>query len=142
MASFLQAVWVGSGGRIDLFPGPVSLGGSLTDQTLEFLLGFNEVADNQFWSRVGREVTLAQLGRLNLSGHSANLQRLVQANLDHLWCRGCVVTPEQLPLSEHAAELAWHIEGGLLQLRGEGFSAGFAEQVDQARQGGAVQHSD
>jgi hypothetical protein len=142
MASFLQAVWVGSGGRIDLFPGPVSLGGSLSDQTLGFLLEFNEVADNEFWSRVGREVSLAQLGRLTMTGLSANLQRLVQANLDHLWCRGCVVTSGQLPLSEQAADLDWHIEGGLLQLKGEGFSAGFAEQVDKARQEGAVQHSD
>jgi hypothetical protein len=142
MAGFLQAVWVGSGGRIDLFPGRVVIGGSLSDQTLEFLLRFDEVADDEFWFRVGREVSLAQLGRLTMAEHSPNLQHLVQSNLDHLWCRGCVVSPEYLPLSDEGAGLAWYIDSGLLQLRGDGFAAGFAEQADQARQRGEAQRSD
>jgi len=77
-----------------------------------------------------------------MAEHSANLQHLIQTNLDHLWCRGCVVTPEYLPLSDDAAGLAWHIDGGLLQLRGSGFAAGFADGEGSAPDPGIESNSD
>ena len=142
MVSFLQAVWIGSGGRFDLFPGRPNLEVSLADQTLEFLLRFDEINDEEFWSRLGRDVSLEQLSRMTFVDYSANLQHLVNANLDHLWCRGCVVSSEQPLLDGSPANLAWYVERGFLRLRGGGFFAGFTEQAENARQFGETQRTD
>jgi hypothetical protein len=53
------------------------------------------------------------------------------------------VIPEHLPqLGDEVAEFAWYVEGGLLNLRGEGFVAGFAEEAEEARRRGQAHRSD
>lgn len=133
LSRFLQAIWVGSGGRIDLFPGQASLSGDLADEALTFLLTFDEIDDLEFWHRLGHAVTVEQLGRVTPNESSLNLQHLVRANLDRLWARACVVVPEQARLGQGNEPFTWVVERNLLGLRGEDFTAYVSERTDDIR---------
>lgn len=135
MSRFLQAIWVGSGGRLDLFPGQHDLAGDLSDEALQFLLNFDEIADLQFWQRLGRGVSVRQLGATQVQDPSPNLGHLVQANLDHLWARACAVVADAPHLDESSDDSAsrWLVERKVLAWRGEGFTAYVSETAADAR---------
>lgn len=134
LTRFLHAVWLGSGGTTQDFPGTSDLSGELDDEALEFLLRFEDVADLDFWRRVGRKVTIGQLARLQTDLSEDNLARIIKANLDVLWARACLVIPDSQPaLDEPESSFTWRTENNLLALRGKRFTAYVAEQADSIK---------
>ncbi|MDQ2882686.1 MAG: hypothetical protein M3Y48_16225 [Actinomycetota bacterium] len=130
---FLQAVWVGSGGGLERFPGKIDLFGDFSDDALEFLLSFDEIDDYEFWRSLGRQLTVDQIAHLRVPSVSPNLQHLIRANLDRLWCRACAVQQYQPTLGEHAEEISWILDRGLLGLRGNDFISYVSEHADDVR---------
>ncbi|MCA1606396.1 MAG: hypothetical protein LC775_13225, partial [Acidobacteria bacterium] len=92
LTRFLQAVWVGSGGGLESFPGETDLSGDLGEDALEHLLTFDEIDDYEFWRSLGSKLSVDQIARLRIPSVSPNFQHLIHANLDRLWCRACAVT--------------------------------------------------
>jgi hypothetical protein len=144
MVRLLQAVWVGSGGHIDTFPGRPEAGDGISDEALEFLLCLEEIPDANFWDRIGREVPIAQLTRVNLPAGSTNLDHLMRVNADRYAARSCRVHVEApdpaettdlagVPGRTHRTGTSWSVERRLLALRGDLFTAYIAEHVDDLR---------
>jgi hypothetical protein len=131
MIRFLQAVWLGSGGRTDEFPASAELGGLLTDEGLEYLLGAGEIDDADFWHRLGRSLSTDQLGRLHVEGRPPNLQHLVRQNLDVLTAKIARVLADEPRIDGEDLETYWVIERGMLALRGVDFTAYLASVLDQ-----------
>lgn len=117
----LHAIWVGSGGRSDLFPDAPALGGPLSDDALELLLDGPDNDDVEFWRRIG-SVTLQQLSRLRIGDRPANLGRLLLAHADSIEGRWCRVRPDE-PRTGGENNLQWGIEAGAVALHGPTFSA-------------------
>lgn len=126
---FLQAVWVGAGGRPDLYPREMSLGGELDDDSWAFLLDLPIIDDLDFWRRLGRSLTVSQLARLNVNDGSENLHNLVKANTDWLWARNCTVVAEEPNLLELELrdQWKWTVRRRALALRGPSFTCYLAE---------------
>jgi hypothetical protein len=73
----LQAVWIGSGGRADLFPdNQIELSAGVDDDALEFLLDLEPIRDYDFWRRIGRTASVAQIGKLSPQHPNENLHFL------------------------------------------------------------------
>lgn len=117
----LHAIWVGSGGRSDQFPDAPSIDGPLSDDALELLIAGSEVADPDFWKRLGI-ISLGQLGRLSLGDRPANLRHLLSAHADQIEGRWCRVRPDE-PRTGSGQELQWGVEGGAVALHGPTFTA-------------------
>jgi hypothetical protein len=126
MTRVLQAVWEGSSGRLDLFPGKADLSGRLNLDSLEYLLTYMESDDSEFWRRVGRGLTLGDITGLSLQLPNSNISRLIQANLDVISARASAVFDNSLGV-DAATELAWGIRGGYLSLETPKFFAIVAE---------------
>lgn len=118
----LRAVWEGHGGASSRFPKAQSVG-HLTDDDLSYLLTAMNEATADFWRRIGRTLTTAQLGRVRVEDPSANLQALVLANLEHLQARGVRVIDEPFRLGESDQIPRWVVAKGCLALRGLNWTA-------------------
>lgn len=129
MTRVLQAVWEGSSGRLDLFPGQADLSGRLNLASLEYLVTYMESEDQEFWRRVGRGVTLGDITGLSLDLPNVNLSRLIQANLDVIAARACTIFDDPLGVggAEDVAGPTWGMRGGYLSLEGPRFFAIVAE---------------
>jgi hypothetical protein len=129
----LQAVWIGSGGRSDLFPATqLSLGGGADDDTLEFLLDLDPIEDLQFWRRVGSGLGVEKLGRIRTDHPNPNLQLLVKANLDRLKARVFRIRDSQQLTFEDMDRpiFFWSISRGALTFRGPGWDAFIGEKSE------------
>ena len=126
MTRVLQAVWEGSSGRLDLFPGKADLSGRLNLDSLEYLLTYMDSDDSEFWRRVGRGLTLGDITGLSLQLPNDNISRLIQANLDVISARATAVFDSALGVDD-APDLAWGIRGGYLSLEAPKFFAIVAE---------------
>jgi len=128
----LQAVWIGSGGRADLFPyNRLDLSAGVDDDALEFLLELEPIRDYDFWWRIGRTASVAQIGALSPHQPNENLQFLVKANLDHLTARTCRLQDRQTQMDEvDQSSFWWHTERGVLALRSHSWIAFVAEKAD------------
>ena len=122
----LHAIWVASGGRSDQFPDAPDIEGHLSDDALQLLITGPEIQDPQFWARLG-ELSLHQLGRIEVADRPPNLTRLVLANADSITGRWCRVRPDE-PRTGESPGLKWGIERGTLALHGSTFTAFFAEE--------------
>jgi hypothetical protein len=118
----LRALWEGHGGTASRFPAASSVG-TLTDDDLSYLLSATEQAPADFWRRIGRTLTTAQLGRLLVADPSGNLQALVSSNLDSLQARGLRVVDEPFRLGESDDVPRWVVARGCLALRGLNWTA-------------------
>lgn len=98
MNRVLQAVWVGSEGSLSTFPGGADMSGRLNTESLTYLLKYMRTDDRDFWRRVGRGLTLADLESLDFS--EVNMEHLIQANLDVLSARATIVKPDPLGLDD------------------------------------------
>jgi len=129
----LEAVWIGSGGHAELFPrGQLDLAAGVDDEALEFLLDLDVVDDYDFWRRIGRTTTVAQIAKLSPSQPNDNLQRLIKANLDHLTVRVCRVQDRQEQLNEQGQpDLRWLTESDALALRSRSWIAFVAEKAEE-----------
>ncbi|QYJ04223.1 hypothetical protein KUV85_00650 [Nocardioides panacisoli] len=121
----LRAVWEGNGGAGSAFP-TTSSTGPLTDDDLFYLMTTLEDASADFWRRVGKNVTTAQLGRLRIEDPSASLQTFVTANLEFLTSKGIRATGQQVRLSESEEFPRWVVDRGCLAIRGAEWIAHFA----------------
>jgi hypothetical protein len=129
----LEAVWVGSGGRADLFPrGQLDLTAGVDDEALEFLLDLDVIDDYDFWRRIGRTTTVSQIGKLSPRQPNDNMQHLVKANLDHLTARACRVQDRQERMEEQEQpDLWWLTENHALALRSRSWTAFIAERAEE-----------
>jgi len=118
----LRAVWEGHGGPSSRFPKAESVG-RLTDDDLSYLLSAMGNASSDFWRRIGRTITTAQLGRVRVEDPSASLQAMVLANLEHLQARGVRVISEPFRLGESDQIPRWLVSKGCLALRGLNWTA-------------------
>lgn len=100
MNRVLQAVWEGSDGSLSTFPGGADLSGRLNTESLSYLVKYMRTDDLDFWRRVGRGLTLADLEGLDFESASANVENLIQANLDVICARATVIKPDPLGLNE------------------------------------------
>lgn len=118
----LRAIWEGHGGAAARFPTAATVG-QLNDDDLSYLLSAVEEASGEFWWRIGRTITTAQLGRVRVEDPSANVQALVRANLEHLQARGVRVVDEPFRLGESDEVPRWMVAKGCLALRGLNWTA-------------------
>lgn len=126
----LQAVWIGSGGRSDLFPARVEVAPELDDDALSFLVGQQEIADLEFWRRVSSGIDLEKIGRLT-AANPINLSWLIRANIDRLRARVCHVIDAPLGFDELDVESPqWTVHRRHLALRTHEFFAYVAELTE------------
>lgn len=113
MNRVLQAVWEGSEGSLSTFPGKADVSGRLNTESLSYLVKYMRTDDRDFWRRVGRGLTLADLESLDFAAAQANIESLIQANLDVISARATVVKPDPLGLDEAAAgaRFRWNKRG-------------------------------
>ncbi len=118
----LRAIWEGHGGAESTFPTAASVG-QLTDDDLSYLLSAVERASSDFWRRIGRTITTAQLARVRVEDPAANVQALVTANMEDLQARGVRVVDEPFRLGEPDDVPRWMVAKGCLALRGLNWTA-------------------
>lgn len=124
MTRVLQAVWEGSDGRLDQFPGPADFSRMLSDDSLQYILDVVSAEDSAFWSRIGRALTVTQLSHLTVSKkNGAGFQHLVNSNLDVITCRAAVVKSTNSVLGANEDDFIWTVRGGTLALEGFDFTA-------------------
>lgn len=121
----LRAVWEGHGGSEAAFPAVASLG-PLTDDDVTYLMTTLADASEEFWHRVGKNVTSSQLGRLRIDDPSVSLQRFMRANLDSLSAKALRVSSRQVGLGEDETFPRWLVDRGCLAIRGQDWIAHIA----------------
>lgn len=134
LTSFLQAMWLGSGGMSTDFPGAAHRL-NLGTEGLQFLMDHDEIDDAGFWAAVGRSVSLPEVATLRVEGFSENLQHLVRASLQNLAAKICKVLDDQPRLDDDLPDYYWAIERGLLALRSTDATAYFASKAEEMQVG-------
>ncbi len=132
----LQAVWVGSGGDVSEFPGNADLSDGLDEEAISYLIRLDLIDDQEFWSRIGRRLSLDLLTRLAVEYPSPNFQMLVNSNLDIINGRVCrIISDRQAALDFYSPEdsgistsLRWEVTGSSLVLRAPTFVAHVADK--------------
>lgn len=134
----VQAVWEGGGSRVDQYPGEPDLAAEVSDLSLVYLLQYMDTADSAFWRGVGRALTLDQLialARADAAGRDS-FQHLVNANLDVLRARACMVLDMSMYDNEEPLALTWTVDLPVrdtppaLTLRGPAFHAFVTRKKD------------
>lgn len=134
----VQAVWQGGGARVDQYPGDPDLSAEVSDLSLAYLLQYMDTPDRAFWRGVGRALSLEQLftlAKADAAGHES-FQHLVNANLDVLRARACMVLDMSMYDSEEPPTLRWKIDLPVrdtppaLTLRGPAFHAFVTRRKD------------
>lgn len=140
MTRVLQAVWEGSDGRLDQFPGPADLSKSLNDDSLQYILNVVSASDLNFWRRIGRFLTTSQLSRMSLNASNENsFQNLINANLDVIPCRAAAVSSGAETLFSVGREpFLWSIRKETLALEGPDFTAFVADRKEKVESKVAV----
>lgn len=133
----VQAVWEGGGSRLDQFPGEADLTSDVGVLSLVYLLQFMDTDDAVFWRGVGRGLSLDQtveLARADAVG-GGNFQHLVNANLDVLRARACMVL--DMTMMDDPRSLRWAVDlpaldlAPALTLRGPAFHAFVTRSKDE-----------
>lgn len=124
MTRVLQAVWEGSNGRLDQFPGPADFSRTLSDDSLQYILDVVSAEDSAFWVRVGRALTVKQLTNMKITDTNAEgFQRLINANLDVITCRATAINSTNAVLGASEDAFRWTIRRNTLALEGSNFAA-------------------
>jgi len=135
----VQAVWEGGGSRLDQYPGDPELSAEVGDLSLIYLLQYMDPPNPAFWRGVGRTLNLEQLfalAKADVAGHES-FQHLVNANLDVLRARACMVLDMSMYDSEAPPALRWGVDLPLrdtspaLTLRGPAFQAFVTRRKDE-----------
>ncbi len=130
MIGLLQAIWLGSGGSIENFPGRQDLVSGIADNALQFLLELDPIDDSDFWARLARRVPFDQLVRLDLPAGSVNLDRLMRVAAKSYGARYCRVRSEQRTLFDADRPPAfWFVDRRLLGVKGFGFAAYVSDHI-------------
>ncbi|MCX4233262.1 hypothetical protein [Streptomyces ortus] len=121
----LHAVWLGSGASPASFPGATDVAADLDAAGLKLLLDIAVTDDEDFWRRIGTGITLARLCEVEMPPDSANLQRLVNANLDRFKAKSCRVSG--MPLTGgYGHDLRWFTHSGILGFTTDRYRALFS----------------
>lgn len=129
MTRVLQAVWEGSNGRLDQFPGPADFSRGLSVDSLQYILDVVSAEDPAFWVRIGRALTVKQLANMTVTeANSEGFQRLVNANLDVLTARAAALRSANPVLGAGDSAFLWRVRGGTLALEGSDFTAYVGER--------------
>lgn len=138
LSRLLQAIWLGSGGTSGNFPGRFDLANGLDEGAISYLLEIGQIEDQSFWKRIGRQLSLDLLTKLNVVNPSSNFQMLVTANLDILSAKACRLVRDGPWLGEstNTAGLGesngiWEMRAGNLVFRTRGLAAYVAGRKDE-----------
>lgn len=124
MTRVLQAVWEGSNGRLDQFPGPADFSRLLSDDSLQYILDVVRAEDPAFWVRIGRALSVKQLANMQVTNNNTEgFQRLINANLDVITCRATAVNSTNAVLGASEDAFHWTIRKNTLALEGANFTA-------------------
>jgi len=129
----VQAVWEGSEGRLDLFPGKVDLSGRLSESELQYLIDFLDTDDDVFWKRIGRSLTLGQLEKLRVGDRHLAFNSLVRANLDMILAGATALFPDELGVDAlmHESSFGWSIREQRVSFSGPRFHALLGEMKEE-----------
>jgi hypothetical protein len=137
MNRVLQAVWEGSSGALEAFPGERDLSGKLNSDALQYLVSYMETDDLSFWRRVGRTLRIPQIEALKTDGDSRNVDRLISANLDVIRARAYAVFQDPLgvetPITAEDESFRWSVRSGRVRLSGPKFYATIGETKSELR---------
>lgn len=113
MTRVLQAVWEGSEGSLNDFPGSADLTGRLTPEALRYLVKYMRTDDIGFWQRIGRKIQFSDIEALDFDSDSENIQQLIRANLDVIPARAAVVHQDPLGVKplETNQQFGWSRRG-------------------------------
>lgn len=114
IGDFLHAVWVGSGSDGLSFPGEAGLAPTLNASALMLLLDTVDIEDDQFWMRVGKNLTLDTLRDLEIGPDHDNFQKLVRAGGERMKVRSSRIVEAD---SLHYPSARWFAAKGELGLR-------------------------
>ena len=126
VTAFLGALWEGSGRPRSAFPGTLAVS-PLDGQSLRLLLEGPEIDNDRLWARLAETMTLRRLVD-SITGHSPNLQRLIQAGLETIAAHVCIVEPAGLFPADGAPEWTWVARRRWLSLHSAAFSVHVAER--------------
>jgi hypothetical protein len=125
----LQTYWIAGGSRPDEYPGDYQPGVRIGASELSLLLDTLDIDDWTFWRNLGSDVSLERIFALGASTNSANLSRLIRANVDRFTAKAAWIRPGDGRLREpDEPEFDWRLENDLLRLVGPTFDAHFAEK--------------
>lgn len=137
MNRVLQAVWEGSSGALEAFPGERDLSGKLNSDALQYLVSYMETDDLGFWRRVGRTLKIPQIEALKTDGISRNVNRLIKANLDVLRARAYAVFQDPLGVETSTTAddggFCWSVQSGRVRLSGPNFYATVGETKSELK---------
>lgn len=74
----LHAMWIGNGGQDSGFPAPRTMG-ALPASDLEYLLRMVEHGSPEFWSQIGRSVSMDEIVQMQAREFSANFNDFIRA---------------------------------------------------------------
>lgn len=122
---YLQTLWVAGGGVLDDFPGHQGLVLALSSEDivsmLRFLFKQPAVSDVAFWQRLGERVDLDVLSELRSIEPTANLQSLLNSNLERFQVSFAAADTHEPRMALSAEPFNWLIANGLLHLDGPEF---------------------
>ncbi|MBT9605743.1 hypothetical protein [Microbacterium sp.] len=125
----LQTYWIAGGARPDEYPGQFQPGVRIGANELSLLLDTLDIDDWAFWRNLGNDVSLDRIFALGASTNSANLSRLIRANVDRFTAKAAWIRPGDGRLREpDEPDFDWRLENDLLRLVGPTFDAHFAEK--------------
>ncbi|WP_120955215.1 hypothetical protein [Arthrobacter oryzae] len=137
MNRVLQAVWEGSSGALEAFPGERDLSGKLNSDALQYLVSYMETEDLGFWRRVGRTLRISQIETLKKDGEARNVDRLISANLDVIRARAYAVFQDPLGVEKSTTadhqNFRWSVRNEQLRLSGPRFYATIGETKSELR---------
>lgn len=125
ITSFLQAMWLASGGTSDSFPVPVAAVPHLTTSALGFLLGMDGLEDPEFWKRMSVNVSIEDLLASGITGSPINLQRLMRPAANRLRARVCRVLTSVPEIASTEQSAPWFLSENALGLTTNGSAALF-----------------
>ncbi|MER6297924.1 hypothetical protein [Streptomyces althioticus] len=118
LATFMAAMWQGSGRSMTDFPGDVPLRSSLDATSLNLLLSSEEIEDEDFWRRIQPLVDIKPLLDSGITD-TENLQPLMRSAVGVWKAHVCMVVEGR----GAGGGWRWTVDRGRLALRGPNFVA-------------------
>lgn len=122
----LHAVWLGSGASSSAFPGASGVSAHLDANSLQLLLSMPLSEDQDFWRRIGKDVTLDRLCDVDVDTRSDSLQLLVNLNLDRFRAKGCRVSDRVEQLGDAVPTARWFVRNKTLGFQARRYNAFFS----------------
>jgi hypothetical protein len=125
----LQTYWIAGGASATEYPGRFQPGIRIGVDELRLLLDSLDIDDMPFWRSLGSDVSLETVFAVGTTSNTANLSRLIRANVDRFVAKATWVRLEDGRLrAPDDPDFDWILENDLLRLMGPHFSAYFARR--------------